>query len=120
MMIEDVVEMTSVEEDAIEMTSVVLVIVLLIAVVIVGGLLIVVVTVGALDVVAVLEVVHRYSRHAEEGHLLGPIEVTGMTTIEEDLLKDTGVEGIELLRMIIVEVEEATKIGVATEMIIPS
>jgi hypothetical protein len=43
-----------------------------------------------------------------------------MTTIEEDLLKDTGVEGIELLRMIIVEVEEATKIGVATEMIIPS
>lgn len=56
----------------------------------------------------------------EEGHLLGPIEVTGMTTIEEDLLKDTGVEGIELLRMIIVEVEEATKIGVATEMIIPS
>jgi hypothetical protein len=43
-----------------------------------------------------------------------------MTTIEEDLLKDTDVEGIELPRMIIVEVEEATKIGVATEMIIRS
>jgi hypothetical protein len=56
----------------------------------------------------------------EEGHLFGPIEVTGMTTLEEDLLKDTDVEGIELPRMIIVEVEEATKIGVATEMIIRS